>query len=347
MRRLRSRGGKGAVWEVFDRYDDILNSKGKTNMGEASERPSVPRLAEVQNYLRVNRNWGRWGADDERGTANLITDECRVRAAQLIRSGRSISLSRPIDVVPGVDNTQPVQHHITVGNRPHGAGYAGDYFGISCHGHTTTHIDALCHIWDDDGIYNDRSPDQVIGFGGANFGGAQAWADGITGRGVLIDVPRHRGTSYVTQDNPVHGWELDEIVKQHHVELEPGDIVCVYSGREAFERDHPDQPYGRWKNVDGEIEKPGLHASCLWFLRQHDVGALVWDMMDLMPHGYDVAWTVHGSIHSFGLILIDNALLETLAEICASENRDTFFFTCAPMLMERSTGSIANPVAIL
>jgi len=91
------------VWEVFDRYDDILNSKGKTNMGEASERPSVPTLAEVQNYLRVNRNWGRWGADDERGTANLITDECRVRAAQLIRSGRSISLSRPIDAVPGVD----------------------------------------------------------------------------------------------------------------------------------------------------------------------------------------------------------------------------------------------------
>ena len=31
-------------------------------------------------------NWGRWGADDERGTLNLITPEHRVRAAGLVKA---------------------------------------------------------------------------------------------------------------------------------------------------------------------------------------------------------------------------------------------------------------------
>ena len=40
-------------------------------------------------------NWGRWGADDERGTVNLITPERVAAAAQLVKRGRSsISASR-------------------------------------------------------------------------------------------------------------------------------------------------------------------------------------------------------------------------------------------------------------
>src|SRR3712207_6971147 len=42
--------------------------------------------------------------------------------------------------------------------------------------------------------------------------------------------------------------------------------------------------------------RPGLHASCLPFLRDHDVSVLAWDMMDVTPTGYDIPWTVHGAI---------------------------------------------------
>ena len=59
---------------------------------------------------RVN-NWGRWGADDERGTLNLITDERVVHAASLIRTGKRFSLALPLDengpqigMIPGRDN---------------------------------------------------------------------------------------------------------------------------------------------------------------------------------------------------------------------------------------------------
>ena len=33
-------------------------------------------------------NWGRWGADDEKGTANFITPEVIVAAARLVRKGQ-------------------------------------------------------------------------------------------------------------------------------------------------------------------------------------------------------------------------------------------------------------------
>ncbi|MFM9559472.1 cyclase family protein, partial [Streptomyces caniscabiei] len=36
---------------------------------------------------RVN-NWGRWGADDEIGTLNLVTDEVVRRAVAEVRTGR-------------------------------------------------------------------------------------------------------------------------------------------------------------------------------------------------------------------------------------------------------------------
>jgi hypothetical protein len=53
--------------------------------------------ADVKQYMTSLSNWGRWGSDDRLGTLNLITDDVRVAAASLVRSGRALSLSRNID----------------------------------------------------------------------------------------------------------------------------------------------------------------------------------------------------------------------------------------------------------
>ncbi|MGW1306836.1 hypothetical protein ACWD5R_45575, partial [Streptomyces sp. NPDC002514] len=45
-------------------------------------------------------NWGRWGADDELGTLNLITEEARARGAAEARTGRAVSLAQPIQPAP-------------------------------------------------------------------------------------------------------------------------------------------------------------------------------------------------------------------------------------------------------
>ncbi len=224
-------------------------------------------------------------------------------------------------------------------------GFSADYYGIFYHGVASTHIDALCHTWDEGGMWNGRDPKQEITFDGATFGSVEHWSEGIVTRGVMLDVPRHRGTAHVTQDRPVHGWELDDIVKARGITLEPGDAVCVYSGRDAWQAANPDTPYGR-PFGGGANERPGLHVSCLPFLRDRDVAVLVWDMLDHIPIGYDIPWAVHAAIFAYGVALLDNALLEPLAQACREEGRDEFMLVIAPLRVRGGTGSPANPLAL-
>jgi hypothetical protein len=53
----------------------------------------------------------------------------------------------------------------------------------------------------------------------------QHWSHGIVTRGVLLDVPKHRREPYVTQEQPVHGWELEEIARAEGVTLLQSSVV--------------------------------------------------------------------------------------------------------------------------
>ena len=297
--------------------------------GQASDR-RPPTQAEVDAWYTERRNWGRWGADDQVGAINLITPEKRTAAAALVRSGRTVSLSRVFE---------PTQQFIRKNDRGRGgrAGSVVDYYGFIYHGQTVTHVDALCHMWDIDGMWQGRDPNVEIDTGGARFGDITAWSDGIITRGVLLDVPRHRGVPFVTADRPVHGWELEEIARTEGIDVQPGDALIVHSGRGAFEEAG---------NTFGGDDRPGLHVSCAKFIRDHDVALLGWDMMDARPSEYGYPFPVHGVLFNYGVALLDNALLEPVATACAQESRYEFMFMALPLKVARGTGSPANPVAM-
>ena len=307
----------------------------------------LPTREEVDSYLRDRRNWGRWGADDESGAVNLITPAKRIGAAGLVRSGRSVSLSRCFPKTPGPGNVNPAQHWVRTLDYDTG-GAAVDYYGINYHGNVATHLDALCHLWDEGKMWNGRDPAREITFDGANFGGVEQWSDGIITRGVLVNIPKHRSEPYVTAERPVHGRELQDAARAQGISLEPGDALVVYSGREAWQADHPDTPFGSLLyNSSGGPDRPGLHVSCLPFIRDNDVSVLVWDMMDSMPYGYDIPFAVHSVIFAYGVALLDNALLQPLAEACAEEARYEFMLVIAPLRVAGGTGSPVNPIALL
>ena len=209
---------------------------------------------ETVAILRDRRNWGRWGDDDERGTVNLITEEKRRQAAGLVRTGRSVSLSRVFPVDPSPVNPRPALHFMRRADRGD-SGSAADFYGVLYHGTASTHLDALCHLWGPDGIYGGRSPDEVIGIERATFGDVDQYRDGIITRGVLLDVPAYRGEEFVSQDRPVQGDELAAICEQGGFSVEPGDAIVVYSGREAWSR-HAGRPWG-----SGETTSPRPSAS--------------------------------------------------------------------------------------
>ncbi len=282
--------------------------------------------ADYAAMYRARRNWGRWGDNDQVGAINLITAEKRRAAAGLVQSGRTVSLSRTFE---------PPQHFMTKSALGNGGGYVMDYLGFIYHGSTITHIDALCHIWDGDGMWQGHDPDEDITTEGAHFADITHWKEGIITKGVLIDVPRHRGAPHVTVAEPVTADELDAIVRAENVTVEPGDALLVHSGWAAYMASDPDPSQGG----------PGLHASCAEFIRDHDVALLGWDLMDARPQD-DLAWPVHGVLFNFGVALLDNALLEPIADACAEENRWSFMFQALPLNVARGTGSPANPIAM-
>ena len=300
----------------------------------------VPTKDEVLAYLKEDRNWGRWGENDQVGAVNMVPDEKRLAAAQLVKTGRAVSLSREFAKTPAPNNPTPAQHFMNRGVREPGGGLATDYYGVSYHGQSNTHLDALCHVWNEDGMWNGRNPDDVITFQGATWGSVEHWKEGIITRGVLLDVPKHRGQPFVTMEEPIHGWELEDVAREQGVALEPGDAICVYGGRDKWNEVNP-----MWGG--DPTQRPGLHASCLKFLRESDCCLLVWDMMDFTPNGYDIPWSVHGSIFAFGIGLLDNALLQPLAEACAEEGRYEFMLTVNPLRVVGGTGSPVNPIALL
>jgi hypothetical protein len=92
-------------------------------------------------------NWGRWGADDELGTLNLITDDVRAKAAAEVRTGRWASLAQPVTPNPMISSpfapttveVSPVQQMMS----HTGVGVAADLMLVTNHHAKSTHIDAL------------------------------------------------------------------------------------------------------------------------------------------------------------------------------------------------------------
>ena len=133
--------------------------------------------ADVLAFHETLSNWGRWGADDQLGVLNVITPEVTAGAVATVRTGRTVSCARPLDTVSSADNPSPVAHHMT-GTATEGMG--ADYFAISPHGFSTSHIDALCHIFFAGQLYNGYPAESVTAHGATKLGIHQLRAGIVT-----------------------------------------------------------------------------------------------------------------------------------------------------------------------
>jgi kynurenine formamidase len=286
-------------------------------------------------------NWGRWGAEDQRGTLNLIGSREIAQAAALVQEGRHLSLSRNLPTQPGIENPRPAQHYmIADGEDRHSLNVPGmeatfDFIGIAFHGLSCSHLDALCHIFRDGRMYNDR-PASDVRSRGATRNTVMAAADGIVSRGVLLDIPRALGIDFVEPDHLITLQEL-EIAEAHHgVKVGTGDILLVRTGRDV-------QP------ARGDGKTAGLHPYVAGWLYERSVAVLGGDgSNDAIPWGLS-AWAhpIHEiCIASMGMMLLDNLYLDSLSEHCSTSRRYAFQLVVAPLLIEGGTGSPVNPIAI-
>ncbi len=305
----------------------------------------VPTTAELDALYESLKNWHRWGPHDERGALNHLTDARRVASASLVRSGETVSLSHNLATEPKPEHPNPVQHHMLASgdartsNGIPGYEAARDHLALDVHGLYTTHVDALSHMFVRGEMFGGR-PASEVRSDGAQSNTVLSMANGVIGRGVLLDIPRALGSAFLDTGEVVTVADLEAAEGAQGVEVGPGDVLAVAWGREARRRAK--------KGFDGFS---GLHAECLPWLQERQVAVLGSDgISDPMPFVGTPEWPfpIHQiGITAMGLHLIDNLRLAPLADRCAAAGRWEFLFTMSPLRIAKGTGCPVNPVAVL
>ena len=301
--------------------------------------------ADPANWPGHTGNWNRWPND--LGTLNLVTAEVTRKGIQAVATGQVVSLSRPVTDREPIRGNVCFEHTmLSAGawdlepDRPESLNSA-DQVAYRTHGMVNTHLDALAHVG-----HNGK------GFNGIEFSDMVTREDGvkraaisdaraIVTRGALIDIPRMRGVSHLQPGEFVKPEEIESVAHR----LEPGDAALIRTGATLQDGLPPtDQScrHGTWQ---------GLHPECVEVLGGCDISVLATDSSgDVFPspYGHIVRSPVHTlCLTYYGIHLLHNMNLESLGEICATQRRFHFLFVVTTLHLERATGSLTSPVAVL
>jgi kynurenine formamidase len=303
-------------------------------------RPTISAAEFAALFDRV-RNWDRFGPDDELGALHHITAERRRAATSLAREGVAVSMAWPIGTEVASDDPRPLVHRMLsaadpIARRPAG----GDRFDFAPHGTAITHLDALSHVSREGRLYGGVDTQRVTDAGAPVLNTA-AFARGIVGRGVLIDVPRLRGVRWLEGGDVIDVAELERAEAAQRLRVGAGDLLFVRTGRGARKRSE-----GAF-SIRGEVS--GLDPRSVDWLHAREIAVLSDDgINESLPS------RVEGETHpmhklaivAMGLPLLDNAQLEDVAAACAQRSRWEFLCVLAPLPVMRATGTPVNPMAI-
>ena len=302
--------------------------------------------ADVDAMSQQLSNWGRWGAEDERGALNFITPDVSAAATALVSEGVTVSCALELAKTPAADNPTPVMHFMTGAGdvsdqgRLRGLEATGDGFMISPHGMANTHIDALCHILDQGKMYNGFPASDVLSTGAVR-NSILAGEDGISTRGVLLDIARLKGVDWLEPGDGISVDDLEAAEAAQGVAVRSGDILLIRTGRDSRR-----EAEGAWPPFNGLA---GLLMETLPWIREREVAILGCDgVSDMIPSNIEGSpLPIHHIIITYmGVHLIDNARLGPLGDACAERNRWEFLLTIAPLRLVGGTASPINPIAM-
>jgi len=299
--------------------------------------------AEFRSLYERLRGQVPWGADDRRGALNHLGPAQIRAAAGEVRLGRTVSLAAPVENQVSADNPDPAQHRMVQAPRADSDGleFAADRIAMNIHGNADSHIDALCHVSFDGALYNGVPASAVTDAGAVELSIAVA-ADGVAGRGVLLDVPRSRGVPWLEPGDHVTLDDIAAAERGQDVRIGRGDILLVRVGHRLRRKER-----GPW---DAAAARAGLHPSVLPLLAERQIAALGSDSNnDTAPSVADgVDFPVHVlAINALGLLLLDYLEFDELVPLCEEAGRWSFLTVIAPLRLPTGTGSPVNPTAIL
>ena len=196
------------------------------------------------------KGWGWvWGADDEVGALNEMTDGSRLKALRLATRGRVYDLGIVYDRTsykwPGHSPAEVIMFR-----SPEGVKRQEDIPGVIQDNPTGT-------AWHSCALFiNDNVATQIDGLGHATEGADNHWYNGfkeaewggnwgvrkcdattippVISRGILIDVAGYRGVEALPSNYAITPEDLQGALKKQKTTLRPGDVVLVRTGALRF-----------------------------------------------------------------------------------------------------------------
>ena len=287
--------------------------------------------------------WNRWGAEDERGALNFIGPDEVKRATALVRTGEVLRLAQLLSSkTPVPAHRCGLQHFmgrdggdyaVAGSKRPGGFQFAEDTVVMPLH--ISTHVDALCHAWYDDKLYNGYLGDTIRSTTGAARLGVEKMPPVVT-RGVLLDLVRLKGRVLVPGES-ISAADLEAAAAAAGLQLGRGDAVLLRTGWLESQKGV--------KNVSFDTE-PGIDVDAAMWLVRHDVAIVGADnfAIEVLPFPEGKVFPVHQYlIRDYGVPLLEGLMLDPLVD----SGRHEFLFMASALPIVGATGSPMAPVAVL
>ncbi|TDZ96391.1 cyclase family protein [Mycobacteroides salmoniphilum] len=325
-------------------------------MTDAADQDSTDMDENIlRGYIAECSNWGRWGADDQAGTWNLVGPDQINHAASLVKQGKSISLSLPYDQkgpqiglsgrfnpilfasLSGTDVAAGQQDLVAMGISPRpGMGFSDHTVIMPTQ--SGTQWDCLNHVFWEGKMYNDR-PAAGVSATGSSHNSAEHVADRGVARGVLADIARHKGVDSLDPGYAITSDDIEGALDSKGIEILPGDAVLVRTGFLGARR-------GNWGDYVGG-DAPGISLHAAPWVHRSDIAALATDTwgMEVRPNEIGYFQPLHAVllVHT-GLAIGEIFDLEALADDCARDGVYEFMLV-APHLP--ITGASGTPVGAL
>jgi len=311
----------------------------------------------IKEKSERNKNWGKWGPDDEWGTINFAGDEERKAAAGLVKRGEVFALGLNFDS-DGPQNglfggrwnpihtmlatgTDAVQGKQKVPGKKYPSQYADD--AVSLPLQCGTQWDALGHVFNNDKMWNGYDA-TLVGSNGAEKNAIHKMRNKMVGRGILLDIARWAGVDSLDDGTAIDAEDLDACAKAQGVEIKRGDFVIYRTGH--MERCLKN---GEWGGYAGG-EAPGVSFHTCDWMHDMEIAAICADTWgcEVIPNETDDVfqpwhWIV---IPQIGITMGEIFYLKDLANDCANDGVYEFMFVAPPLPITRGVGSPINPQAI-
>jgi kynurenine formamidase len=280
----------------------------------------------------------RWGADDERGAANLMQAEVILRAARLIRSGEVIEMGFPLHFdMPfygdRIYNQQIKRSRSGLGSNNR---TSNEEIVTAELGQIGTQIDGFTHQTIGNSFYNCVQMDEVTSRTEFSRLGIEN-AGGMFTRGVLLDVAGLRGVEMLGDQYEITAQDLRDTLERQDMMLMSGDAVIINTG------------FGRLWGVDNSRyyrTQPGLGVEAAEWLAEQDPMIVGSDSccVEVNPNPVPgLSSPVHQILLvTHGIYLIESLKLDELVD----RNIYEFAFAVQPLKLRGATGSAVAPIAL-